>query len=69
VGQLTQYYVAMRDDEAKKRRAAEKIERQLDEALKDTFPASDPVSIATSEDEVPGGADDAALPQERTKAR
>ncbi len=56
----------MRDDEAKKRRAAEKIERQLDEALKDTFPASDPVAIVISEDEAPGAADDAALPQGRT---
>jgi hypothetical protein len=28
-----------------------KIEAQLDEALKATFPASDPVSIATSQQE------------------
>ena len=41
----------MLEDEAKKRRAAEKIERQLDEALKDTFPASDPVAIVVSPDE------------------
>jgi hypothetical protein len=48
VGQPAQYYVNMRDDEAKRRRAAQKIERQLDEALSDTFPASDPVAIVTS---------------------
>jgi hypothetical protein len=51
VGQPLQYYVNMAEDEAKKRRAAEKIERQLDEALKDTFPASDPVAIVVSRDE------------------
>ena len=34
-------------DEAQK----EKIQRQLDEALADSFPASDPVSIVTSHDE------------------
>jgi len=38
------------DNEAKKRRAA-RIQRQLDEALEGTFPASDPVSIVTSQDE------------------
>ena len=34
-------------DEAQK----EKIQRQLDEALADSFPASDPVSIVTSQEE------------------
>ena len=29
----------------------EKIQRQLDEALEDSFPASDPVSIVTSQSE------------------
>ena len=29
----------------------EKIERALDEALEESFPASDPVSIVTSQDE------------------
>src|SRR5215472_3132679 len=33
------------------RRRSEKIQRQLDEALEDSFPASDPVSIVTSQDE------------------
>ena len=34
-------------DEAQK----DKIQRQLDEALADSFPASDPVSIVTSHEE------------------
>ena len=29
----------------------DKLQRQLDEALEDSFPASDPVSIVTSQDE------------------
>ena len=37
------------EDEARKRR--QKIQRQLDEALEDSFPASDPVSIVTSHEE------------------
>jgi hypothetical protein len=40
----------MAENDAKKRRAAH-IQRQLDEALEGTFPASDPVSIVTSQDE------------------
>lgn len=32
-------------------RRTEKIQRQLDEALEDSFPASDPVSIVTSQGE------------------
>jgi hypothetical protein len=40
----------MPENDAKKRRAAH-IQRQLDEALEETFPASDPVSIVTSENE------------------
>jgi hypothetical protein len=32
-------------------RKREKIQRQLDEALEDSFPASDPVSIVTSNEE------------------
>jgi hypothetical protein len=35
-------------DEARRR---QKIQRQLDEALADSFPASDPVSIVTSNEE------------------
>ena len=36
---------------ARAARRACRIQRQLDEALAATFPASDPVSIVTSEDE------------------
>jgi hypothetical protein len=37
-----------RQDEARQR---QKIQQQLDEALEDSFPASDPVSIVTSHEE------------------
>jgi len=33
------------------RKQRQKIQRQLDEALEDSFPASDPVSIVTSHEE------------------
>jgi hypothetical protein len=33
------------------RRRQQKIQRQLDEALEDSFPASDPVAIVTSHEE------------------
>ena len=35
----------------------EKVQRQLDEALEDSFPASDPVSIVTSQDEEDWGSE------------
>ncbi len=38
-------------DEARRRRSAQKIQRQLDEALEASFPASDPVAIVTSHEE------------------
>jgi hypothetical protein len=38
-------------DEARRRQLKQKIQRQLDEALEDSFPASDPVSIVTSHEE------------------
>jgi hypothetical protein len=44
--------------EARKRRQREKIQRQLDEALDASFPASDPVSIVTSVSEEDWGADE-----------
>jgi hypothetical protein len=44
-------------DEARKRQLKQKIQRQLDEALEDSFPASDPVSIVTSHEEEDWGAD------------
>ncbi|MGH8208395.1 MAG: hypothetical protein ACREU6_02155 [Steroidobacteraceae bacterium] len=39
---------SQQDDEARKR---QKIQQQLDEALADSFPCSDPVSIVTSNEE------------------
>jgi hypothetical protein len=39
------------DQAAAERRGRQKIQRQLDEALEDSFPASDPVSIVTSNEE------------------
>jgi hypothetical protein len=38
----------------------QKIQRQLDEALADSFPASDPVSIVTSNEEEDWGANTTA---------
>ena len=46
-----------RPDAAQERRRKEKVQRQLDEALEDSFPASDPVSIVTSQDEEDWGAE------------
>jgi hypothetical protein len=43
-------------DEAR-RRHAQKIQRQLDEALEASFPASDPVAIVTSHEEEDWGAE------------
>jgi hypothetical protein len=44
-------------DEAARARRDQKIQRQLDEALADSFPASDPVSIVTSSEEEDWGSD------------
>ena len=46
-------------DEARKRRDWLKIQRQLDEALDASFPASDPVSIVTSHAEEDWGTEPA----------
>ena len=46
-------------DEARKRRGWEKVQRQLDEALDASFPASDPVSIVTSHEEEDWGTEPA----------
>jgi len=40
----------------------QKIQRQLDEALAASFPASDPVSIVTSQEEEDWGAAEAPAP-------
>ena len=47
-------------DEARRRSAAQKIQRQLDEALEASFPASDPVSIVTSNEEEDWGTEPVA---------
>jgi hypothetical protein len=52
-------------DEARRRRR-QKIQRQLDEALGDSFPASDPVSIVTSHEEEDWG--DNEVPAEPAKS-
>jgi hypothetical protein len=39
-----------------------KIQKQLDEALEDSFPASDPVSIVTSQEEEDWGEERPANP-------
>ena len=44
----------MTPEEAERQRR--KVQKQLDEALEDSFPASDPVSIVTSGDEEDWGA-------------
>jgi hypothetical protein len=50
-------------------RQRRKIQQQLDEALEDSFPASDPVSIVTSQEEEDWGAPSPeADPQSRTPA-
>jgi hypothetical protein len=53
-------------DEARKRRGWEKVQRQLDEALDLTFPASDPVSIVTSHEEEDWGTEP-AVPEPKPK--
>jgi hypothetical protein len=47
-------------ERAARRRREQKIQRQLDEALADSFPASDPVSIVTLEDEEDWGSEGSA---------
>jgi hypothetical protein len=48
----------MTAEEAERQRR--KIQQQLDEALADSFPASDPVSIVTSQEEEDWGEGDTA---------
>jgi len=48
----------MTPEEAERQRR--KVQKQLDEALEDSFPASDPVSIVTSGDEEDWGAVESA---------
>ena len=46
----------------------QKIQRQLDEALADSFPASDPVSIVTSNEEEDWGTEPAPAPAPAPRA-
>jgi hypothetical protein len=48
------------DEAERERLRKQKIQRQLDEALADSFPASDPVSIVTSNEEEDWGSSAAA---------
>ena len=45
------------DEQERQRR---KVQKQLDEALEDSFPASDPVSIVTSQEEEDWGEGESA---------
>ncbi|MBS0417412.1 MAG: hypothetical protein JSR66_06845 [Proteobacteria bacterium] len=45
-------------------RQRRKVQKQLDEALEDSFPASDPVSIVTSQEEEDWGEPGPAAPPE-----
>jgi len=56
-----------RADEVRRRRRAEKIQNQLDAALADSFPASDPVSIVTSHYEEDWEPEEQAAPPRQPK--
>jgi hypothetical protein len=49
-------------------RQRRKVQKQLDEALEDSFPASDPVSIVTSQEEEDWGEGETAPPPAQPKA-
>jgi len=55
--------------EAARKRREDKIQRQLDEALEASFPASDPVSIVTSHAEEDWGGEAPAPPPPAQPAR
>jgi hypothetical protein len=55
--------------EAARMRHEEKIQRQLDEALEASFPASDPVSLVTSQAEEDWGGEAPAPPPPAQPAR
>ena len=59
---MTQGERDMNARDAARRRDEEKVQRQLDEALAASFPASDPVAIVTSHHEEDWGAGAAAEP-------
>lgn len=51
------------EEEAAAAQQRRKVQRQLDEALEDSFPASDPVSIVTSQAEEDWGEGENAPPK------
>ncbi len=53
----------MTEEDAERQRL--KIQKQLDEALEDSFPASDPISIVTSQEEEDWGEGKTAPPPPR----
>lgn len=55
--------------EAEDARRRRKIQKQLDDALADSFPASDPVSIVTSQEEEDWGTDAIAPQPSRPERR
>jgi hypothetical protein len=52
----------MKSSPEEQERQRRKIQKQLDEALEASFPASDPVSIVTSQEEEDWGEGDTAPP-------
>jgi hypothetical protein len=57
------------DEQERRRRRELKVQEQLDEALADSFPASDPVAIVTSQEEEWDEARAAATPAPATPAK
>ena len=55
----------MGDTEQEEARKRQKIQEQLDEALADSFPASDPVSIVTSHEEEDWGTEPLSGPENK----
>jgi len=58
----------MNTKEQERQAQQRKIQKQLDEALEDSFPASDPVSIVTSQEEEDWGEGEAAPAPAQPKA-
>ena len=55
----------MGDTEQEETRKRQKVQRQLDEALDASFPASDPVSIVTSHEEEDWGTEPLSGPENK----
>jgi len=58
----------MNTKEQERQAQQRKIQKQLDEALEDSFPASDPVSIVTSQEKEDWGEGEAAPAPAQPKA-